>query len=410
MVMNSTLRYLLKKIFKMIFTIWVVTTLIFVLIRLMPSNPVDRYIEEQMIIYGIGYEEATLRAQSLFSMELDEPILTQYISFLKDVVHLDFGQSLLSPGVDVMSIIAARLPWTLFTVGLGLLSSFIIGIVLGTLMAFKRDKWYEPLVSGFASFLSAIPDFLIAIFLLLIFGVFTFGTGHTIIPITSLRGNYSMFVTPGWNMAFIKDVLLHGLLPILTYMFSQLGIWILLMKGSTTSTLNTDYVTIAKVRGLKSSTILTNYIGRNAMLPIVTEFAMRLGFIIGGSLIIEQLFVYQGIGLELLNATNGRDYPLMQGIFLFYDFTPHLNHRKFLFLCHRLCVVLILNKYIHKVRNGNWTKTPYLLPTRFSLLSPNETPMSPMYAPVSWHCTAHSPTLRPPSHHLSPGLWCSLCH
>lgn len=316
MVMNSTLRYLLKKIFKMIFTIWVVTTLIFVLIRLMPSNPVDRYIEEQMVIYGIGYEEATLRAQSLFSMELDEPILTQYISFLKDVVHLDFGQSLLSPGVDVMSIIAARLPWTLFTVGLGLLSSFIIGIVLGTLMAFKRDKWYEPLVSGFASFLSAIPDFLIAIFLLLIFGVFTFGTGHTIIPITSLRGNYSMFVTPGWNMAFIKDVLLHGLLPILTYMFSQLGIWILLMKGSTTSTLNTDYVTIAKVRGLKSSTILTNYIGRNAMLPIVTEFAMRLGFIIGGSLIIEQLFVYQGIGLELLNATNGRDYPLMQGIFL----------------------------------------------------------------------------------------------
>ena len=119
MVMNSTVRYLLKKIFKMIFTIWVVTTLIFVLIRLMPSNPVDRYIEEQMVIYGIGYEEATLRAQSLFSMELDEPIFNQYLSFLKDVVHLDFGQSLLSPGVDVMSIIAARLPWTLFTVGLG---------------------------------------------------------------------------------------------------------------------------------------------------------------------------------------------------------------------------------------------------------------------------------------------------
>ena len=70
MVMNSTVRYLLKKIFKMIFTIWVVTTLIFVLIRLMPSNPVDRYIEEQMVIYGIGYEEATLRAQSLFQWSL----------------------------------------------------------------------------------------------------------------------------------------------------------------------------------------------------------------------------------------------------------------------------------------------------------------------------------------------------
>lgn len=308
--------YLVKKLLKMLFTIWVVTTLIFVLIRMMPSNPVDRYIEEQMVVYGIGYEEASLRAQSLFSMELDEPIWKQYLSFLSDVAHFDFGQSLLSPGVDVMSIIAARLPWTLFTVGMGLLLSFIIGISVGALMAMKRDRWYEPVVSGFASFLSAIPDFLIAIFLLLIFGVFTYGMGHTIIPITSLRGNYSMFVTPGWNAGFILDVLLHGLLPILTYMFSQLGIWILLMRGSTTSTLNTDYVQIAKVRGLRQSTILVNYVGRNAMLPIVTEFAMRLGFIIGGSLIIEQLFVYQGIGLELLNATNGRDYPLMQGIFL----------------------------------------------------------------------------------------------
>ena len=99
-------------------------------------------------------------------------------------------------------------------------------------------------------------------------------------------------------------------------MFSQIGIWVLLMKGSTTKCLNADYVTNAKVRGLKSKTILLNYIARNSLLPIVTEFAMRLGFIIGGSLIIERLFVYQGIGLELLNAVNGRDYPLMQGIFL----------------------------------------------------------------------------------------------
>ena len=316
MVDRNTVKYLLKKILKMIFTIWVVSTLIFVLIRLMPSNPIDRYIEDQIIVYGISYEEARSRAQSLFSMELNEPIYKQYISYLKDVVSLNFGDSLLSPGVAVMDIIAVRLPWTLFTVGLGLLLSFIIGIITGTILAFKRDKWYEPVVSGIASFLSAIPDFLIAICLLLIFGVFTYGMEHTIIPITSLRGTYSMYVTPGWNIAFIKDVLLHGLLPILTYMFSQIGIWILLMKGSTTSTLNADYVTIAKVRGLKSSTILTHYIGRNALLPIVTEFAMRLGFIIGGSLIIEQLFVYQGIGLELLNATNGRDYPLMQGIFL----------------------------------------------------------------------------------------------
>lgn len=157
---------------------------------------------------------------------------------------------------------------------------------------------------------------MIAIFLLLFFGVLTWGGRGSILSISMLRGTYGMRVTPGWNWPFIKDVLLHGMVPILTYMFSQLGIWILLMKGSTTSCLSADYVTMARVSGLKSSKILFFYIGRNALLPIVTEFAMRLGFIIGGSLIIEQLFVYQGVGLELLKATSGRDYPLMQGIFL----------------------------------------------------------------------------------------------
>lgn len=300
----------------MLFTIWVVTTIIFFLIRLMPSNPVDRYVDEQMVQYGISLDEAKAKASSLFSMDLDKSMLEQYLGYIGQVIRLDFGNSLLSPGVPVMTIIAERLPWTLFTVGTGLILSFVIGIASGTILAFKRDKWYEPVVSGIATFLSSIPDFLIAIFLLLLFGVIAWGGGEPILPMEMLRGNYSMGVTPGFNAPFILDALSHGLLPILTYMISQVGIWVLLMKGSTISTLSADYVTMAKVRGIKPRRILTAYIGRNAMLPIATEFAMRLGFIIGGSLIIEQLFVYQGIGLELLKATNGQDYPLMQGIFL----------------------------------------------------------------------------------------------
>ena len=316
MKMNNTFLYVLKKLLKMVFTIWVVMTLIFFLIRLMPSNPVERYIEVQMVQYGLSLEEATARASFLFSMDLDKSMLAQYLGYLGKVVRLDFGNSLLSPGVPVMTIIAQRLPWTLFTVGTGLILSFLVGTATGAILAFRRDRWYEPVVSGLASFLSAIPDFLIAIFLLIIFGVINWGGRGTILPIGMLRGNYSIGVTPGFNLPFMVDALKHGMLPIMTYMFSQLGIWILLMKGSTISSLSADYVTMAKVRGLRPHRILTAYVGRNAMLPIVTEFAMRLGFIIGGSLIIEQLFVYQGIGLELLKATNGRDYPLMQGIFL----------------------------------------------------------------------------------------------
>jgi peptide/nickel transport system permease protein len=102
----------------------------------------------------------------------------------------------------------------------------------------------------------------------------------------------------------------------MTYALAELGAWVLLMKGNTVSILNKDYVMVAKARGLKSRRILYRYVARNAMLPIVTEFAMKMGFIIGGSLIVERLFVYQGLGLELLNAVQARDYPLMQGIFL----------------------------------------------------------------------------------------------
>ena len=316
MINNSTLRYILGKFFKMLLTIAIVTTLIFFLIRLMPSNPVERYIEEQMIQYGISLAEATSRESFIFSIDLNKSLFAQYLDYMSKAVRLDFGNSLLSPGVPVMAIIWQRLPWTLFTVGTGLIASFIIGVSSGTILAFKRDSWYEPIVSGIASFLSAIPDFLIAIFLLLIFGVIQWGSTGTILPISMLRGNYSIGVTPGFNWEFIVDAFKHGLLPILTYLISQLGIWILLMKGSTSGVLSADFVTMAKVRGIKPARVLTAYVGRNALLPIVTEFAMRLGFIIGGSLIIEQLFVYQGIGLELLKATNGRDYPLMQGIFL----------------------------------------------------------------------------------------------
>ena len=336
MKLKGTLIYLSTKLLKMLITVLVVTTIIFFLVRLMPSNPVQRYIEEQMTQYGLTYEDARNRAAFLFSLDLEKSTFQQYLDYIGRVARLDFGNSLLSPGVPVMKIIAARLPWTLFTVGTGLVISFIIGVIIGALMAFKRDKWYEPIVTGFASFLSAIPDFLIAILLLLIFGVIRWNGTSTILKIGMLRGTYSMNVTPGWNLTFIKDIFMHGLVPIMTYMFSQVGVWILLMKGATTSCLSADYVTMARIRGLKPGKVLSDYIARNAMLPIVTEFAMRLGFVVGGALIIEQLFVYQGIGLELLRATSGRDYPLMQGVFIIMSITIVVSN----FLAEVLYVVL----------------------------------------------------------------------
>jgi peptide/nickel transport system permease protein len=93
------------------------------------------------------------------------------------------------------------------------------------------------------------------------------------------------------------------------------------MKSSTMSTLGEDYVTVARARGLKEGRITTAYVGRNAMLPLVTQLLVSLGFVVGGSILIERVFVYQGIGFRLLQALNTRDYPLMQGIFLMITFS-----------------------------------------------------------------------------------------
>ena len=311
------MKFILGRLGKALFTIWLVTTLIFILIRLMPSNPVDVYVQELITNHGVSMDEARARASTIFSIDLEASLLSQYMTYLGGLLKGNLGYSILSPGVKVGDIILQRLPWTLFTVGLGLLISFVIGTILGVVMAFRRDRWYEPVITGVASVMGSIPDFVIAIFLILAFGVVHWGSRSTpLVSIQYLRGTFSPGLTPAFSWIFIKDILTHGALPMLTYVIGQVGSWILLMKGSTIATLNQDYVQLATARGLASRRILFRYVGRNAMLPIATELAIKIGFILGGSLIIEQLFVYQGLGLELLRAVHARDYTLMQGIFL----------------------------------------------------------------------------------------------
>ena len=131
-----------------------------------------------------------------------------------------------------------------------------------------------------------------------------------------MRGAYSPGMKPGFTLAFIKDIFFHAALPILTYVLTTVGGWMLAMKSSTISTLGEDYVTVAEARGLPERRIITSYVGRNASLPLITQLAISIGFVVGGSTLIEFIFVYQGIGQLLLSSINARDYPVMQGVFL----------------------------------------------------------------------------------------------
>jgi peptide/nickel transport system permease protein len=292
-------------------TILFVTTLVFFLVRLMPSNPVEVYINELIVQYSLTYAEAKDQAASLFAIDLDEPILRQYFGYMGNLFQGDMGTSLRSPGTSVTSIIARFLPWTIFSVGTGLLISFTLGMILGMLTAYRRDAFWEPIVSGIGSFLSSIPDYIIGILLLVYLGV-----RWELVPIHQMRGSTSPGIQPGFTWTFIKDIFFHAALPITTYVLATIGGWMLTMKSNTISTLGEDYVTVARARGLSERRITTAYVGRNASLPLIAQLAISIGFVVGGSILIEFIFVYQGIGFQLREAINTRDYPVMQGIFL----------------------------------------------------------------------------------------------
>ncbi|TMB99734.1 MAG: ABC transporter permease [Chloroflexi bacterium] len=167
----------------------------------------------------------------------------------------------------------------------------------------------DRVVSTGGSLISSIPNYLIALMMILFLGVQT----H-LINFTGMRGAYTSGLQPGFTPAFIGDILYHASLPITIYFLTQIGHWILSMRSATLSALEEDYVTAARARGLSDGRIRTAYVGRNAVLPLVTQLAISVGFIVGGAAIIEQTFAYQGVGLRLLSAVTQRDYPVIQGI------------------------------------------------------------------------------------------------
>ncbi len=313
--------YLFKRILRMIIVIYVVVTFTFFLIRLMPSNPITVYIDNMMSNYGMSYEEAKDIAASLFAVDLDTPLWRQYLEYLKNLLKGNMGKSIVSPGISVADMIAGFIPWTIFSVGTSLLISFFLGTRLGMIMAYKRGKLIDHVLTTFASIVSAIPSYLIGLLLLVFLGTYL-----KIVPFQYMRGSISAGVKPGFNLHFILDALAHAAMPITTYVVSTLGGWMLSMKSNTLNVLGEDYITAARARGLKDSTITRKYVGKNAMLPLFTSLAISMGFIFGGSVIIESIFVYKGMGWLLGQSIVTRDYTVMQGVFLIITISVVLSN------------------------------------------------------------------------------------
>jgi peptide/nickel transport system permease protein len=292
-------------------TLWAVTTFTFFLIRQMPGNPIQIKIDQLMDQRQLTYDEALRSAAALYDFDPDQPLIEQYADYMGKLVRGDLGKSILSAGTPVSAQIRRYLPWTLFAVGSGLLISFTLGIFVGMTMAYWRGGILDNVMTAVASVMYGVPDFVIALLLLLVAGVQLgwFNPGDVL-------GGVSQDVEAGFSVDYIADLIQHAGLPVLTYVWTTVGGWILTMKSSTISTLGEDYITVAKARGLSERRILMAYVGRNAMLPLITRLAISVGFVVGGSVIIETLFQYPGLGRLLSTAITSRDYTTMQGVFL----------------------------------------------------------------------------------------------
>ena len=297
----------MKKVLTCILTMLTSLLLIFFVIQAMPGDPVETLTQEYMKTGQLGYDQAYAKAKIALNYDPDVPILQRFTTYVKGIASGNLGQSMAFKE-SVSKIVLGARPWTLLVCSISLFLSFMVGVILGIYVAWKRSKLLDGVITGYQAIVGSIPDYIVAYLLVLLFSL-TLG-------IFPSKGAYSSNVTPGFNLAFIGSVLSHAALPILSYFLTTLAGWIMGMKANCLSVLGEDYINYAKARGISNRRIIFSYLGRNAMLPMVTSVAISFGMMFGGSPLIENLFVYPGVGYYLTTAISRRDYPLMQGMFL----------------------------------------------------------------------------------------------
>jgi peptide/nickel transport system permease protein len=286
--------------------VFVVASFTFFLVRLMPGNPVDaRY--NQLIMQGLTPVQAMNEVRVMYGFIPNEPLGVQYVHYLTNLLHLNLGQSISYEGVSVLHIILGAAPWTIILVFTGLIASFIVGVLAGVVAAIKRSSPIGSALSVSGSLLHGIPQFVMGLFL-----AYVFTTLWAILP---FGAPYDSSISAGFNWPFISSLISHAVLPVATYALSSYGGWLLTMKSSVISVMGDDFLLASEVRGMKDS-IRIKYLAHNAILPLFTLFALSAGFMFGGSVFIENIFDYPGLGNLLLNAIDSRDYPLMSGAFL----------------------------------------------------------------------------------------------
>jgi len=301
-------RYLLPRIIQFLVVVFVGITVVFIVPRLTPVDPVQQVIS-QMTSQGAFLDPAAVEAlrQSLTEMYgLEGGMFEQYVAFWGRLLHGDFGPSLFQFPVPVMELIMDSLPWTAGLLLTTTIISWLIGNILGAFAGYFKNKTWAKTLDNIAMVVRPIPYYIFALLLLIVFAY--------LIPIFPSAGGYSVGRQIGFNWAFISDVLVHSFLPAMSLIVLGIATNFMTMKLIVSNIVAEDYVMYAKAGGVKESKIAFKYVFRNGLLPQITGLAMSLGRIFGGALITEIVFSYPGIGTLLYGAINSNDYNLIIGV------------------------------------------------------------------------------------------------
>lgn len=299
--------YLFRRFIQFLIVLWGAATLNFFLPRLSPGNPVRDRLLNLAASGGVQQQGLQGLIQEYYHrFGLDQPLIVAYFQYLWNDLHFDFGYSIAYYPEHVSRLILSALPWTIGLLLTSTIMSFAVGTIIGALIAWPRaPRIFQHLAVPMMG-LSSIPYYLLGLVL-----VYALAIVWRIFPST---GGYSEGLSIGLSVPFVLDVIHHSLLPAASITLSGIGFWALGMRGMMVTTAGEDYMNFAEAKGLRESRIFLRYAVRNAILPQATSVALSLGFIVSGSVIVEVVFGYPGVGSLLFAAINNEDYFVIYGI------------------------------------------------------------------------------------------------
>jgi peptide/nickel transport system permease protein len=304
-----TFKYVLQRLGMFVLTVWLGATIIFFVPRLAPGDPITATIG-RMTSQGGTVENADELIEAWRErFGLDQPLHIQYIRYLGNMVTFNTGYSLAFFPAEVDDMVARAIPWTLGLLVLAALISFFLGNLVGALIAWRPTPKLVRNILPLSITFTAIPPFMLGILL-----IYFFAFQVEWFP---FAGAYGRDLVQGFNWPYIVSVIKHGTLPALAVVLTTMGFWALGMRGMMITIDGQDYMVLAEAKGLRPSRIFLRYGIRNGILPQMTALALTLGSIAAGSVIVEYIFTYPGMGYLLYQGIVNSDFNLIQGI-VFY--------------------------------------------------------------------------------------------